>query len=257
MSPVKALKTSDIARILDVHPNTVRYYETLGYLPPIRRADNGYRQYHLFHVEQAKLIRLTLKWPYAGDHDRLIELVKTAAKADFGMAMELAYQHLAHLRVERTYAEAALEFLERWVSGYLIDTTPQKMYTKQASDYLQVSVDRLRNWERNGLIDIPRDPVNGYRLYGAVEFGRLRVIRMLLQSGYSLMAILRMFQQVEGGQAQDLRQALEVPLEDSANEAIEVIADRWLSSLMKLEQDAHLIIQQLSRMIELRLTSSL
>jgi DNA-binding transcriptional MerR regulator len=60
---------------------------------------------------------------------------------------------------------------------------------------LHVTVDMLRNWERNGLITVPRDPSNGYRMYGPCEVGRIRVIRTLVQAGYSLMAILHMLHQ--------------------------------------------------------------
>jgi DNA-binding transcriptional MerR regulator len=109
----------------------------------------------------------------------------------------------------------------------------------------------LRNWERSGLIEVPRDPANRYRLYGSAEFGRLRVIRMLVKSGYSLMAILRMLQRFDAGQRENLRAALDLPYEDSANEAIEVIADRWLASLLELEGRAQAIIQQIGRMIEM------
>lgn len=247
----KYLRTSTIAKELGVHPNTVRLYEEQGYLPPIPRGENGYRQYTAFHLEQARLAVMTLHWPYAGDRILLITLVQRAAENDFGMAMELAYQYLAQVRMERTYAESAVEFLERWAAGHLMDSMQQKMHIKQAADYLRVTVDMLRNWERNGLIEIPRDPANGYRLYGTIEFGRLRVIRMLVQSGYSLMAILRMLQQFDTGKTDNLRAALEVPREDSASEFIEIIADRWLSALLELEQRAQAIIQQIGRLIEM------
>ena len=106
----------------------------------------------------------------------------------------------------------------------------------------------LRNWERNGLIDVPRDPSNQYRLYGTAEFGRLRVIRTLVQSGYSLMAILRMLQQFDAGKTDNLRTALDVPRED---EEIQTIADRWLSTLLELEQRAQAMIRQIGHMIEM------
>jgi DNA-binding transcriptional MerR regulator len=109
----------------------------------------------------------------------------------------------------------------------------------------------LRNWERNGLIEIPRDPSNQYRLYGAPEFERIRVIRSLVQSGYSLMAILRMLQQLDAGQTNNVRAALELPPTESANEAIEILADRWLPSLLDLEQRAQAIIQQIDHMLKL------
>lgn len=117
MNP-KPLRTGDIAREVGVHLNTIRLYESEGWLPPIPRASNGYRLFTPMHLEQARLVRMTLRWPYLGDKIPLVELVKNAASGDLGMAMELAYQHLAYVRVERTYAEAAIEFLERWAAGY-------------------------------------------------------------------------------------------------------------------------------------------
>lgn len=249
--PSQYLKTSDLAKAIGVHNNTIRLYERLGFLSDVPRGKNGYRLYSTFHLEQTKLISLTLRWPYLGDKPQLIELVMHAASGDLGMAMELAYKHLAHVRMERTMAEAAIEFLERWAAGHLMEAPRKPVHIREAAQHLDVTVDMLRNWERNGLIDVPRDPANQYRLYGTTEFGRLRVIRMLVQSGYSLMAILRMLLQFDAGKTDDLRGALNLPLEESSNELINVIADRWLASLIELEDRAQAIIRQISHMIEL------
>lgn len=242
------LRTSQIAKDLGVHVNTIRLYEADGLLPAIPRAPNGYRQYTAMHLEQARLAHLSLRWPYLNDKALLIDLVKSAANADLGMAMELAYKYLAHVRVERTFAESAVEFLERWAAGQLMDTPQQRVHIRKAAQHLNVTVEILRNWERNGLIDVPRDPSNQYRLYGTAEFGRLRVIRTLAQSGYSLMAILRMLQQFDTGKTDNLRTALDVPRED---EEIQTIADRWLSTLLELEQRAQAMIRQIGHMIEM------
>jgi DNA-binding transcriptional MerR regulator len=249
LETVSPLRTSDIARELGVHVNTVRLYEAWGFLPEIPRSKSGYRQYTAIHLEQARLAHLTIRWPYLGDKALLIDLVKSAASGDHGMAMELAYKYLAHVRMERTAAEAAIEFLERWAAGHLIDSPRQRVYISQAALHLNVTVDMLRNWERNGLIDVPRDPSNGYRVYGTAEFGRIRVIRTLVQSGYSLMAILRMLRQFDAGSTDNLREALNLPHQD--DEVIEIIADRWLSSLLELEERAQAIIRQIGRMIEM------
>lgn len=130
-----------------------------------------------------------------------------------------------------------------------MDSSRQKMHIRQAARHLNVTVDMLRNWERNGLIAIPRDPTNQYRLYGPAEFGRLRVIRMLVQSGYSLMAILRMLRQFDAGHTDNLRDALTVPSEE--DQEIQVVADRWHASLVELEERAQAMIQQIGRMIEM------
>lgn len=245
----RPLRTNDIAKELGVHPNTVRLYETWGYLSEVPRGENGYRQYSMLHLEEARLAHLTLSWPYLGDKTLLIELVKSTARGDLGMAMELAYQYLARVRMERTSAEAALEFLERWAAGHQMDSSSQNMHIRQAARHLNITVDMLRNWERNGLIAIPRDPENGYRLYGPAEFGRLRVIRILVQSGYSLMAILRMLARFDKGERTNLRESLNLPPEEEAE--VHVVADRWLASLVELEERAQAIIRQIGRMIEM------
>lgn len=248
MSNTMVLRTGDLAKALGVHVNTIRLYEASGFLAPVPRGSNGYRCYSALHLEQARLAHLVLRWPYVGDKQPLITLVQSAAHGDPGMAMEFAYQYMAQIRVERTYAEAALEFLERWAAGHRIDTSPHPMHIREAAAHLNVSVDMLRNWERNGLLTVPRDPTNGYRLYGSAEFGRLRVIRMLVRCGFSLMAILHMLQHIDSGNTGNLRDALNVSHD---TKFVAVIADRWLASLLELEQRTQHIIAQIGRMIEM------
>jgi DNA-binding transcriptional MerR regulator len=249
------LRTSDLAKELGVHVNAIRIYEASGFLPDVPRGTNGYRQYRAIHLEQARLVHLALHWPYVGDKQQLINLVKSAVNDDFGPAMEIAYEYLAYVRAERTHAEAAIEFLERWATGHAVDASPQHLLIRQAATHLNVSVDMLRNWERNGLLTVPRDPTNQYRLYGSAEFGRLRVIRMLVKCGFSLIAILRMLQQFDQGNTRNLREALHIPRGENAyeaNKSISAIADRWLMNLLELEQRAQRIIQQIGRLTEMR-----
>ena len=150
------------------------------------------------------------------------------------------------MQAERAQAEAAAELLERWAQGTAADATAEPLWIGAASRLLGVTADVLRNWERDGLIRVPRDPSNGYRLYGAAEIGRMRVIRMLRRAGYSTMAILRMLLQLEQNQGGDLRQALDTPRPD---EDVYSAADRWLSTLAALEQRAMDIIARLEEMI--------
>ena len=147
------LRTSDLAKELGVHVNTIRLYEASGFLPPIPRGANGYRQYSALHLEQARLAHLALRWPYVGDKQLIITLVTNTAHGDLGMAMEFAYQYLAQVRIERTYAESAVEFLERWAAGRTMDSASHPMHIRQAANHLNVSVDMLRNWEHNGLLN--------------------------------------------------------------------------------------------------------
>jgi DNA-binding transcriptional MerR regulator len=242
------LRTHEIAAAVGVHVNTVRLYEEWGFLAPIPRSATGYRLYTRAHLEQMRLARLALQWPYPGGKQVVLDLVAAAVADDLGMAMELAYLYLANVRRERTLAEAAVEFLERWARGQVLDTTRRTLTIAQVADHLGVTVDQVRNWERNGLITVPRDPQNGYRLYGSQEIGRLRVIRMLRQGGYSMMAILRMLLRFDAGQIDLLREALDTPGE---NEDIQTVADRWLTTLAEQETRAQSIIRQVAAMIDL------
>jgi DNA-binding transcriptional MerR regulator len=104
----------------------------------------------------------------------------------------------------------------------------------------------LRNWEANGLLRVLRDPATGYRCYGPREIARLRIIRMLLVSGYSTMAILRMLLYFDAGHAADARTLLDTPPPD---EDIVYVSDRWLTTLRSHEERA----RRLLAMLEARL----
>ena len=249
--PLSLLRTSDIAKTLGIHVNTVRNYEKWGYLPDVPRGENGYRAFTAVHLEHARLACMVLQWPYLGERTPLVTLVQSAARYDFGAALEMAYDYLAQIRMAQVKAETAVQFLEHWANGHLVETTSQHMSIGQAAEHLDVTVDMLRNWERNGLIAIPRQPSNQYRQFGPTELARVRVIRKLSQSGYSLMAISGALQQIDKGNSKNLRAALVLPPQASANAAIDIPADHWQPSLQKMEKHAEAIIQQINCLIQL------
>jgi DNA-binding transcriptional MerR regulator len=247
----KHFYTSEVAEAVGVHPNTVRLYEAWGFLPPIPRSAGGYRLFTDAHLDQMHLARTALQGPWPGKaiKEAAVAMVRQAADGDLGGALEEAYHYLTLVQAERARAEAAATLLERWADGVTPDATDEPLWIGDAAELLDVTNDTLRSWERNGLIDVPRDPDNGYRLYGADEIGRLRVIRMLRRAGYSTMAILRMLLQLRRGQTDDLREALDTPRE---GEDVYIAADRWLSTLTSLEARAREMIAQLEAMLRKR-----
>lgn len=242
--PPRFLTTSRVAKAVGVHPNTVRIYEQMGFLPPIPRTPSGYRKFTQEHLEQMRIAWLALRWPFPGGRAFVEKMVRTAANGDLGGAHEMAFEYLARIRAEQAQAEAAVEFLERWARGQPTDRFTHPLRTHQSARLLGLTNDVLRNWERNGLISVPRDPRNGYRQYGAAEIGRLRVIRVLRKSGYSMMAILRMMTTFDRGVTTGLREALDTPNPD---EDVITTADRWLSTLKQLEQQMLKVIELLEQ----------
>jgi DNA-binding transcriptional MerR regulator len=245
------LKTIDIAREVGVHPNTVRLYEEWGFLQPVpRNPRNNYRLYTEAHLDQMRLAWAALHsdWWHSAK-SIMVEMVKQAANDDLGGALETAYRYLFTVRAEYVRAEAAIAYLERWAKGQPAQTTQKPIWIGEAAKLLGLTRDMLRNWEVNGLIRVPRDPQNGYRLYGADEIGRLRVLRMLREAGYSMMAILRMVRALDRGQTENLREVLNTPQE---NEDIFWAADAWLTSLKACEERAEVVIAMLEDMIAKR-----
>lgn len=250
----KPLRTSDLARALGIHPNTVRLYEAWGFLPSIPRSPAGYRLFRLEHLELLRLARTALHHPYPGGKEPALAVVRRAVGGDLPGALRQAELYLAQIRAERRRAEEAAETLQRWARGGapadaidLEPATAAPLRISAAAATLGITTDALRNWERNGLIRIPRAPGSGYRLYGPPEIARLRVIRLLRAAGYSMMAILRMVRRLDQGQTEGLREALDSP--GPGEEDPHYITDRWLTTLAAQEERAREIIRQLSVML--------
>ena len=53
---MKEYNTSTIAKEFNIHPNTVRFYEEIGFLPQIPRKENGYRVYNDEDIKRLKII---------------------------------------------------------------------------------------------------------------------------------------------------------------------------------------------------------
>lgn len=243
--PAQYLRTSQIAKAVGVHPNTVRLYEEWGFLPPIPRTASGYRCFTPAHLEQMRLARIALQWPYPGGKQVVVDLIHQARDNHLDEALALAERYQAQVRAEQGHAEAAADFLEGWAQGQSSDDGRQPLLIGAAAAQLDVSRDVLRSWERNGLLAVPRQPGSGYRLYGAAELGRARVIRVLRQAGYSMTAVLRMCRQFDAGQRDGLRDVLDTVDPD---EDIYYVTDNWLTTLQEAAARAQAILEQLRRM---------
>jgi DNA-binding transcriptional MerR regulator len=198
------------------------------------------------HLDLMRLARTALHHPYPGGKGPVLGLVARAVAGDLEGALEFARGYLDQVRLERDQAEAAALLLQRWAEGDDPTSTSRPLRIGQMAKLLGVTTDALRNWERNGLIEVPKEPSNGYRLYGSAQINRLRVLRVLRSAGYSVMAILRMLRYLDGGGQGDLRRQLDTP---NLDEDALYWTDRWLSTLTEQEQRAAEVISQLEKMV--------
>ncbi len=225
---MKYYKTSEIAKAVDLHPNTIRLYEEWGLLPEVPRSPSGYRLFTQDHMDQVKLIRLVLKCTVFSREIKhtAYEVITLSARGSYSEALDSAERLKVLLQNECRQAEEAERFLEEWGSRDAFNSVDFQpipktnaasavvLSRKEVAKLLNVTADILRDWERNGLIDIPRDPRNGYRIYGTDEINKLRVIRALRRSNYSNMAILRAVQKLESGSTDGLKEILDSPETD-------------------------------------------
>ncbi|MBP8640926.1 MAG: MerR family transcriptional regulator [Oscillospiraceae bacterium] len=239
-------KTSEIAEIIGIHPNTVRLYEELELIPKPRREANGYRVFTDFNLEQFRLARLALKVEVLqnGLRKKAIEIIKTSAKGDFNGAIRLAEEYLKQIKTEQRNAEEAIAITEELLFGADFEKVNTFLTRKETSDYLQISMDVLRNWEMNGLLTIKRKQ-NGYRIYSQEDLQRLKIIRSLRCANYSLAAILRLLNELSDNPQTDIRASIDTPSEE---DDIISVCDRLLTSLHIAEENARNILQKLNKM---------
>jgi len=247
---LKYYKTSEIAEAAGVHPNTVRLYENLGLLQPVRRGNNNYRLYTLAHMEQMRLARIALKSACVEGNIRklAISIIKTAAKGTLRLALEEAYDYLTHIKNEQSNAAEALAILQKWMNKKNEPGIADVFLGRgDSSRLLGVSIDALRNWERNGLLDVPRNSKNGYRMYGPKEIDQAKVIRTLRTANYSTMAILRMLKSVDTNSRET--EILKIVSTLQPDDDMVYATDRWILTLSETEKNAKELIIQIKRMI--------
>jgi Predicted transcriptional regulators len=238
--------TAIIARIIGIHPNTVRLYEELGLITKPERKANGYRVFTDFHVEQLKLARTALQVEVLqnGLRKQAIDIIKTAASLDFDRAIHLTERYIEQLTREQRNAEEAIAITEKLLSGENQEASGAILTRKETADLLQISMDAIRNWEMNGLLTVKRQQ-NGYRVYFDEDIRRLKIIRALRCANYSLAAILRMLNAVSNDPEVDIREAIDTP---EADDDIISVCDKLLTSLQYAEKNAWMMLTQLEKM---------
>lgn len=238
-------KTSEVAGIIGIHPNTVRLYEELGLIPKPERKENGYRIFTDNHIEQFHLARTALKVEILQNslRKKAIEIIKTSAAGNFEEAISIANSYLLQIRQEQKNAKEAIDIVTLLLSGCRPEAERLQLTRKETANYLQITMDTLRNWELNGLLMVKRKQ-NGYRIYTDEDITRLKIIRVLRCANYSLSAILRMLNEFSSNPKASIAKIIDTPEE---TESIISVCDKLLTSLRTAEKNAEDILVMLQK----------
>lgn len=231
----KTYNTSSVAKLIGIHPNTVRLYEEWGFITTPIRKENGYRVFTQLHIYQFMFARSALQIEVLqnGLRKKVINIIRVVADCDFDKALKLTDEYILQINSEISNANEAVNIVQEMYS----DKTLQNAHQWKRNDVsllLGITMDTFRNWEMNGLLTIKRKK-NGYRVYTDDDINRLKIIRTLKCANYSLSAILRMLNALDD----DCNVDLDNILNNSQNDDIISACDKLVVSLNAAKSNAN------------------
>lgn len=226
------LKIGSLSQLTGVKAGTIRFYEKCGFLEPAKRLPNGYRVFCGRHIYQIRVCRLV----FGGFvNRRLRKISRDVLQASRDWNLE------AYRRAANRYLQAVEEDIRRTelAAAIVMDKLQETredglLYTKrQAAALAGVTSETIRNWERNGLFR--QRAQYEKRFYSQQELNRMYVIRLLLDNGYSMMAVRSFFEEYDGG-GREL--AMRQLMEPGENEDLIYRADRYMETLSETKEKA-------------------
>lgn len=196
---MKNYTTSQIAKIINVHPNTVILYEKWGHIEEVKRKPNGYRIYTEKHLEQMKLARMLLKGEIIKLEFRMrsLDIIKAVVDGNFNLALSKAKAYLLFIKSEVQKDSVSIEKALENLKYYKLDNLKDKLKTNEIAKIIGVNNDVLIYWERNGLLNIARNKSNNYREYSKNDLIMAGFIKVLRESNYTVSGIYRIINKIE------------------------------------------------------------
>ncbi|WP_019939724.1 Cd(II)/Pb(II)-responsive transcriptional regulator [Bordetella sp. FB-8] len=91
------MKISEIAQAAKTTPETIRFYEKTGLLPPAARTDGNYRHYGSTHMERLRFIRNCRALDMTHDEIRALLAMMDDPPEGCGAVNDLLDEHLGHV----------------------------------------------------------------------------------------------------------------------------------------------------------------
>ena len=116
---INTYSTSDVAKLIGIHPNTVRLYENLGLITRPERKINGYRVFTDYHLIQFRIARLAFQVEVLqnGLRKQAAAIVKSCASGDMDKALYLTDLYLRQISEEKLNGETAIQIAGQILSG--------------------------------------------------------------------------------------------------------------------------------------------
>ncbi|MDE7324937.1 MAG: MerR family transcriptional regulator [Lachnospiraceae bacterium] len=212
-------RVGELSKLTNVKAGTIRFYERCGFLSPVKRLPNGYRAFEEKHIYQVRICSLVFGG-FVNKRLRKISmsLISSAREWDLGKYQKAAADYLRAVKEDIAGTKRAIKTVRKRMGQTKVSEPKEKKYNlcpnggseekecssykenpsredgyskKQAAALIGVTPESIRNWERNGLLDQAKLYQKRYYSQNAME--RMYVIRLLLDNGYSMMAVRSFF----------------------------------------------------------------
>lgn len=172
----------DIARILNISTSTIRIYEDMGIIPPVKRSDSRYRIFTQIHLDYFICIRNMVKG-YSLEFTGA--LLKEHIKGNDHKALWMITKSQADLYAEKMRLErVGLNLIKNinYKSSNIKKDKNNLMTIKEISKITDISTTTIRYWETIGLISSVRGEGNNYRLFNEEQIKVILIIHALKYS---------------------------------------------------------------------------
>lgn len=191
------MRPADLAREHGISTQAVRNYERDGFIPPAERTGSGYRIYTEVHAAALRAyLALVPAYGYSASGE-IMNALHDGALDDVLMIIDRGHSQLLR---DRGTLDAVREAVDHLTAES--DAAPSRSAGHgtrtigELAHQLGVTPATLRNWEGAGILAPARDPVAGYRVFGASDIRDAELAHLLRRGGYLLDHISTVVQQV-------------------------------------------------------------
>lgn len=185
------LFTSQVAKIVGVHPNTVRLYEELSFISHVPRNNSGYRVFSERHVDEMLFARIIVPGPYPVDKNIVFQIINHYIKMDFETSLIYAKQYYDGVMNEKLKTHQALQILNSWNKNQIINHSVIADTRKEMSKLSSVPIETIRNWERCRILhSVKKNNRNTYTVY---DYEKIMIIYILRKVKLSIQSIYAFF----------------------------------------------------------------
>ena len=135
-----------------------------------------------------KICRCIFGYPFTNRRIRNAgnEVMWASAKKQWDLGKQCSHDYTKAIKQEYDLARKTADVLQNWANSKKatkFSEEQKSLSRKEIAELFGVTVEAVRNWERNGLIFSDMSGSNNEKLYTDVDMERVRVVYMLRQAG--------------------------------------------------------------------------